>query len=375
MVSGMGNLLRFLLTALAGAFIAMFAEPFFSALLLAFNIDTAKWAWPVIMFMSDLARQAWFRLLGAGVIGSATGAWLHWVATKWDRRGMRPMAADTIEKIKDIGEDCIALGQDIAEFKKDREENAPNFFSENNGGGQTNLNAASRFSRVTVADFQRRFAARLEGTIALLRVLCELEVHAEFVSRSYYYQHDMVRFLSGVGNLLRRGHVEEARKLSETFRVEDSQMGPAILKGPTRPNVGLHIDGANIFVPDENTSMTGIALNAKVWNAGSDTILIDWDLRILPADAPAVAAQITIMPPLISMQHGEPIKGSESLLDRLGSRPVPSTPLEGILLFYAKIPKQLVIDPDTVIELCARDIHSNSFTFKHRMGDWLSIHV
>lgn len=81
----MGFLLRIILGAAAilliTPFAAMLAEPFYAAFLSEVGVDTSRWGKPVAMLVSQL----WFQLLAAGAIGAATGAWMHWIATRFDK--------------------------------------------------------------------------------------------------------------------------------------------------------------------------------------------------------------------------------------------------------------------------------------------------
>ncbi|WP_206453656.1 hypothetical protein [Aurantimonas marina] len=82
----MGFFIRIILGAVALLFVApfaaMLAEPFFAAFLSEMGIDTALWGRPVAMLISQL----WFQLLAAGATGAAMGTWLHWGATRYDRK-------------------------------------------------------------------------------------------------------------------------------------------------------------------------------------------------------------------------------------------------------------------------------------------------
>ena len=51
----MGATIRYVLLAICGACIAMFAEPFFSEVLRLVGIDTSTWAGPAVTFILTLA--------------------------------------------------------------------------------------------------------------------------------------------------------------------------------------------------------------------------------------------------------------------------------------------------------------------------------
>ncbi len=107
----MASLLRYILSAFAGAFLAMFAEPFFSALLQDLGIDTSKWAGPLMTQVWLILAEDWVRLVGAGVVGAAIGAWSHWLAISFDRRIIaepKPPRPDTRLRIR-LGDDGTFL--------------------------------------------------------------------------------------------------------------------------------------------------------------------------------------------------------------------------------------------------------------------------
>lgn len=114
MVPNMGAVLRYILLGFSGAFIAMFAEPFFSELLMQAGIDTSRWAGPVMTFLGDLISQTWFQLLGIGVIGATIGAWADWVLRRLDRRKAR-------QSIPSLPYDETLYSYDAAEGAPDAE--------------------------------------------------------------------------------------------------------------------------------------------------------------------------------------------------------------------------------------------------------------
>lgn len=255
MVRGMGTLLRYLLSGFAGAFMAMFAEPFFSALLFGLGIDTSHWAGPVMIFISELAQMEWFRLLGAGVIGSATGAWLHWLATKWDRR-------------------------------------------------------------------------------------------------------------------------KQPIKLSQTGRndVEVDRIQQATR--PLPPDIKAYLMGGSIFESTEFPGgATGLTINLKVWNIGSPTLIIKWELYIIPRGHTPEKAQYTEMPDVLRLNgaiNSAVVKGADSIAKKLENTELEKNPVGGTLLFYSRLPKNAVIDKHTRLELVIHDLNGGEHKFEQLIGEWLS---
>lgn len=83
----MGKIVRFVLLGVVvlgvfAAFVAMFAEPFAAELYKQLGIDTSRWVTPMLTFLS----QDWVAQTLLVLMGAAAGAWLHWLATKWDAR-------------------------------------------------------------------------------------------------------------------------------------------------------------------------------------------------------------------------------------------------------------------------------------------------
>lgn len=92
MLRGMAQILRLVLAAIGllitVPFAAMFAEPFYSAVLTNFGIDTSRWAGPAVSWMAAAAANPVFHAVAIFIVGMTTGAWAHWVATRYDRRAV-----------------------------------------------------------------------------------------------------------------------------------------------------------------------------------------------------------------------------------------------------------------------------------------------
>ncbi len=110
MVPIMANLVRILLAgaalAIVSPFVAMLAEPFFSALLQEIGVDTSQWARPIVMFVQGLVAQLWFQLLATFIVGAALGTWGHWAATGIDRRKAKDFLAPDRESTALIGREA-----------------------------------------------------------------------------------------------------------------------------------------------------------------------------------------------------------------------------------------------------------------------------
>jgi hypothetical protein len=140
-----------------------------------------------------------------------------------------------------------------------------------------------------------------------------------------------------------------------------------------KPELHLAILGGNVFIPDGH-SLTGIALDTRVWNTGVHSVVTSWDLVVMPKGTIPTIAQLTPIPEIIrvnGMQNSAIIRASNALDSKVKATPVGPIPVEGILLFYVKLPQHIVLDDDTKLVLTAKDIFDVETCKVQRMGDWL----
>lgn len=115
----MGAAIRYVLLGIVLAgFGAQLVEPFAAEIYKRLGLDSAEWVEPVATILENEA--AWPAFLV--IVGMTVGAWLHWLASKWDRRSdhkssARQTALTMIQP--NLGIKCKALAQRI------RESNAP----------------------------------------------------------------------------------------------------------------------------------------------------------------------------------------------------------------------------------------------------------
>lgn len=94
MFENMAKWLRLIgLFFIIGPFSAMFAEPFFEAVFDKLGWDTEDLAGPLVTAMFELFAESWFRYSSVAAIGMGTGVWLHWLATRFDRRRSQQSAS------------------------------------------------------------------------------------------------------------------------------------------------------------------------------------------------------------------------------------------------------------------------------------------
>jgi len=147
---------------------------------------------------------------------------------------------------------------------------------------------------------------------------------------------------------------------------------------PNKPKLAISMLGANVFIPeaeDVKDKFTGIAIESRVWNTGSPSIISKWSLKILPSGSQPVLAQFTKMPDQLSIKgqfNNRELTAAMSLEDKTSSKKVTSDPVQGTLLFYVPLEQKTVIAPTTSWELSANDVFGHKTSTKKIMGDWLS---
>lgn len=141
-----------------------------------------------------------------------------------------------------------------------------------------------------------------------------------------------------------------------------------------RPELRLIMLGSNVFIPDSAPNMTGIGLDARVWNTGASSIAVSWSLTIMPKGKTPVLAQFTKMPEMLRAGgelNSAILRASDSLEAKTLKEPIKSTPIDGVLLFYVKLPQSVIIDGETWWELSVTDMYGVESTTRKKLGDWI----
>ena len=149
---------------------------------------------------------------------------------------------------------------------------------------------------------------------------------------------------------------------------------PLPFAADAKPDIRLLILGADIFTPDFQPDWTGIAVAARVWNTGKPSIAVAWSLIISPKGQTPVIAQFTVMPE--QLRAGGPnnntvLRGADSLDVKNLKEPITSDPKDGNILFYTKLPRDVVMASDTWWELSITNSYGVESTTRKRMGDML----
>jgi hypothetical protein len=145
-----------------------------------------------------------------------------------------------------------------------------------------------------------------------------------------------------------------------------------------KPKFMLLMNGGNVFMPnapDMHDHLTGIALNAKIWNIGTPSVATEWSLRVTPKGKPPINAQFSKIPDALHLNgpiNSTVIKSDDALDEKTKTTQIQNIPVEGTLLFYVQLPKETVMDPSTKLELKVKDIYGRESSAVHTIGDWLS---
>jgi hypothetical protein len=176
-----------------------------------------------------------------------------------------------------------------------------------------------------------------------------------------------------------KANLDTKDDLIKTLQAQLSAMPANVSQAPSpaqKPNLHLSMSGGNVFVPgapDLRGSLTGIAINAKVWNTGNPSVATEWGLAVIPKGQIPVVAQLTKIPDQLTVggqYNSVVIRASDALDARTAKEPI-SNPEDGILLFYVKLPKSVVVDPATQLELSVKDIYGTETVVRQLMGNWL----
>ena len=181
---------------------------------------------------------------------------------------------------------------------------------------------------------------------------------------------------------LNRESIELQRQAVGIPQQQTPTIPPSVRKMTSdKPSLQPLMLGGNVFKPDNATGLsftevTGIALTAKIWNTGAPSVATDWTLEVIPKESNPISTQYCQMPPKLTLGAGTPtyiaLHSKDSLAAKTDTKPIGETPIQGILLFYAPLGKDIVMSPDTRLRLIVKDIHGQPTAVEQLMGEWLS---
>ena len=135
----------------------------------------------------------------------------------------------------------------------------------------------------------------------------------------------------------------------------------------------LFLNSGNIFVyspPGLHGSLTGITLDAKIWNTGTPSVVSSWSILVDPENGNSAGGQsVEIRAPMhIKGRYVSPtIRPSDSLDAKTAFTKVGQTPVEGTLLFYVPLRESDVLN--STVTLTAKDIYGNPYSITVYMRD------
>jgi hypothetical protein len=163
--------------------------------------------------------------------------------------------------------------------------------------------------------------------------------------------------------------------VSREFKLIGPAARPFEASAPQKPELHLVIPSANVFVPVAEPELTGIGVEARVWNTGVPSIATEWTMKIIPNGKVPATAQLTVMPNVLEATgefNSAKLLASNSLESKTKITPIGITPVSGVLLFYVALPKNVVQSPDTSWEIGVKDIYERETAVAKLVGDWLS---
>jgi len=205
--------------------------------------------------------------------------------------------------------------------------------------------------------------------------------------RNQVYLAAAVFMILGVGDLVRvRYRLQIAHQQTENvalhFRVEELEADIAILavesqepQKPTESLFSLELLGGRIYMPTNEPTLTGFALDARIHNTGAPSYATNWALTVILPGGTSVPAHPAAPPPILRLPGGPAIPQADfSLEDQTRNvqlqREVP--PVQSKILFHAEIPRDDVLASDTFLELSVEDMDGRRVSTQKRMGDWLT---
>ncbi|MGH9458733.1 MAG: hypothetical protein ACRD2J_13965 [Thermoanaerobaculia bacterium] len=136
------------------------------------------------------------------------------------------------------------------------------------------------------------------------------------------------------------------------------------------PKLLLSIEHVDLFVPTGRPDLTGLAVLAKIRNAGTPSIATDWRLQVYLPSGELVEAQRTATPNELTLS-GSPAEFRLEELTEAKPLQKGAPPIQSRILFYAPRPRNKVLDDNTVLQLSVSDFSGKEFSASMRIGDKL----
>lgn len=143
------------------------------------------------------------------------------------------------------------------------------------------------------------------------------------------------------------------------------------------PEFRINLLGANVFKPTGNSDITGILIDARIWNTGTPSIITEIELVLFLEGHTTISTQFTTMPDRLNLSGqnaGALVLAERDDIERkVTSTAVGASLVEGKALFYAKVTRAKVLHSDTRFEFSIRDIYGKRTTVSKAMNEWLAL--
>ena len=156
-----------------------------------------------------------------------------------------------------------------------------------------------------------------------------------------------------------------------------SALVPANRNPEDQAHLTVNATGATFYASPDDSSLTGIVLDAQIRNSGGSSIATDWKLLVTPKGKSPSAGQFNPIPKRMQVpgNRSMTLRASEGLAEKVGNKPVPyGNVIYGILLFFVDVPLAVVEDPSTKLRLSVQDIGGHEYATEALVGDWLRPH-
>jgi len=170
--------------------------------------------------------------------------------------------------------------------------------------------------------------------------------------------------------------IEHQRELLAGHREREEKTKETIAEIKKRPEFHLILLGINTFSPDGALGITGINIRARLWNTGAPSVAIVWSLVVLPKGQVPILAQYHQKPETMRAAgdfQSSIMRASDGLDSKTSTNAVGEMPIDGDILFYARMPLEVARHPETWIEMAVKDKYERDTVAKQKIGDWLRV--
>lgn len=208
---------------------------------------------------------------------------------------------------------------------------------------------------------------------------CVICVIIGFAVGTWYYSEQVATLNNQVNFWKDRATATPVATATATVTGAAAPSSPASASSGTKAHFTLNMTGGCFFVSPSDHSVTGIVLDANIRNSGASSVATDWRLKVAPKGRAPMAAEYQAIPEQMNVLCDPPLTlhSKDNLADKVvGKRVLPlpgfNAKVEsGKLLFYIRLPQNVVADDATQLTLSVQDIAGNVFETQAAVGSWL----